>query len=558
MTSLLPFPIGTSDFEKIRLNQSEYVDKTLLIAEIVRDHMEVLLFSRPRRFGKTLNLSMLRYFFDNRLNGKALFKGLAIESCPEFAHQGQYPTIFVTFKDVKEKSFAATLDKLQMVLAKAYDDHEYLLQSNALNQPAKALFKIIQTGQATQTQLEESLRLLSDWLQRHHQKPVVILMDEYDSPIHAAYVAGYYQDLIGMMRNLMGAAFKDNAKLFKGIITGILRISKEGMFSGLNNIKVYSLLSDRFAQYFGFTQQEVDALLIKVNRSDLHQSVRDWYNGFQFGNCEIYNPWSIINFFVDDLSFKPYWIGTSDNALVKQILVEGSGILKTDFETLMRGGEVVRIIDEYIILPQLFVSEDTAFSLLLFSGYLKVTHTEWTDRGYRCTLRIPNREIKSLFNGFLQEFFNLNRFTPDRYKVLLQSLVQGDIEVFSESFERYLAATFSYFDVSNQEPERFYHGFVLGLLVSLQETHEVRSNRESGYGRYDVMIIPKDKNQLGTIIEFKVVRKLEDLERGLELAFQQIADKGYAVELKALGITQIQTLAMVFCGKEMQLGVRAI
>lgn len=554
----LLFPIGNSDFASIRRQGSEYVDKTGLIAEVLRDPAQILLFPRPRRFGKTLNLSMLRYFFDIRGKAADLFKGLWIASQPEFlAHQGKYPVIFLSFKDVKEKSFTATLDKLRTVFARAYDEHSYLLESAVLNDPAKIVFRSIQSGNATQTQLEESLRWLTDWLSRHHGQPTVILLDEYDTPIHASHVGEFYNELIGMMRNLMGAAFKDNANLFKGIITGILRVSKEGMFSGLNNIKVYSLLSDSYAQHFGFTQQEVDGLLQKVDRMDLRPSVREWYNGFQFGNCEIYNPWSIINFFAERYQFQPYWVGTSDNALVKQILAEGSATLKSQFEALIRGESVEQRIDEYITLPSLFQDEDVAWSLLLFSGYLKVTGKVLVDASYRCTLKLPNLEIKALFNGFLTAFFNESGYSKPQYQALLESLVTGEIKLFTKLLSQFLVSSLSYFDTKGKEPERFYHGLVLGLLVSLRETHEVRSNRESGYGRYDVMIIPKNKAKypLATIIEFKVVDDESEVEEGIQEAFAQIERKAYRTELMALGFEQIQTLVIVFWGKQLRLKV---
>ena len=381
-------------------------------------------------------------------------------------------------------------------------------------------------------------------------------MDEYDSPIHAAYTEGYYKQLIGFMRSFMGSAFKDNSHLCKGVITGILRVSKEGMFSGLNNIDVYSLLSDKYAQYFGFTQEEVDVLLEKTGQPNNRQMIRDWYNGFKFGTCEIYNPWSIINYFSKGGEPNVYWVNTSDNDLVKQILAKSASGLKADFETLVSGGEIVRNIDEFITLPELFANEDIAFSLLLFSGYLQVTQKEIVKTYYRCHLRIPNRETQALFEVLLESFFSASRYSRAQYQILLESLVTGDIEVFQKLLSHYLLACFSYFDATQTEPERFYHGFVLGLLVSLQETHIVKSNKESGYGRYDVLIIPKDPSRLGTIIEFKVVDKKSEIVQGIEKAFKQIEDQQYRIELESLGISKIQTLAIVFCGKQMKLVAR--
>jgi hypothetical protein len=325
------------------------------------------------------------------------------------------------------------------------------------------------------------------------------------------------------------------------------------MFSGLNNIDVCSLLSDRYAQYFGFTQAEVDGLLEKSHQPENRQLIRDWYNGFQFGNCEIYNPWSIIQYFSKGGEPQPYWVGTSDNALVKQILAKGSGNLKAKFEQLIQGESVEQAIDEYITFPSLFENEEVAWSLLLFSGYLKVTSKRRVAAHYRCVLSIPNLEIEALFEEFLLNFFNEKEYSKTQYHALLESLVEGDSELFGELLEEYLLASLSYFDIQKKEPERFYHGFVLGLLVSLKETHTVRSNQESGYGRYDVMIVPNDKSKWTTIIEFKVVRKPENLEKGVHEAFEQIEQKGYAKSLAVEGFNKQQIFAIVFCGKQMVL-----
>lgn len=552
----LKFPIGHSDFETIRLQGSEYIDKTALISEILQDDIQVLLFPRPRRFGKTLNLSMLRYFFDCRKNTAALFHGLAIEQCPEMSHLNQYPVIFLSFKEVKFDTPEEAEWGFQNCFSDLYRQHLYLLEEGHLTPEDQQYIQKVYARQASLEELKIGLSRLMQILQAHHQQKVVVLIDEYDTPIHSAYLSQYYNKIVSFMRALMGAAFKDNSHLFKGIITGILRVSKEGMFSGLNNIRVHGILSNHYAQYYGFTQQEIDGLLLKINRQDLREDIRRWYNGFQFGNLDIYNPWSIISFFDDDFELKPYWVNTSDNALVKQILAQGSVGLKTDFETLISGGEIVRDIDEFVTLSNLFNNEEMAFSLLLFSGYLKVTHKETRDTSYRCTLCIPNLEIHALFNVFLKTFFDSPIFTSSKYHVLIQALTTGDVKLFEKLLSQYLLECFSYFDVNQKEPEKFYHGFVLGLLVTLQDTHWVKSNRESGYGRYDVLIIPKDPSKLGTIIEFKVVDRQAEMTQGIEDAFTQIAEQAYLTELNSLGITQVQTMAIVFWRKHLKLAVR--
>ncbi len=553
---LLDFPIGTSDFEEIRSKNFEYIDKTRMISEILHESSHILSFARPEKFGKTLNLSMLKYFFDIRGDSRKLFEGLIIEKLPEFVHLNQHPVLLISFDDMVFETLSEATSGLQAYFSKLYEDHLYLL--SGLDDDDRKDFEKVRKGSASLFDLTHAPTLLMRFLKRHHKKNVIVLLDSYDTLLYAAQAHGYMTKMEYFIGSLMNQAFKDNSDLSRGVVTGITGFSPQVLVYGPNNVGSDSILSNKYAQYFGFTQEEVDVLLEKTGQPNNRQMIRDWYNGFKFGTCEIYNPWSIINYFSKGGEPNVYWVNTSDNDLVKQILAKSSSGLKADFETLVSGGEIVRNIDEFITLPELFANEDVAFSLLLFSGYLKVTQKEIVDGAYRCTLQIQNLEIKALFKKLLKSFFNIKTYSIDQYSALLMSLVTGDIALFEELLQDYLLATFSYYDVTEKEPERFYHGFVLGLLVSLQNTHWVKSNKESGYGRYDVLIIPKDQTKypLATIVEFKVVRKPEGLDQGIEIAFQKIEDQQYRIELEALGISKIQTLAIVFCGKQMKLVAR--
>jgi hypothetical protein len=395
------------------------------------------------------------------------------------------------------------------------------------------------------------LKNLTQWLCEHFNQQVWVILDEYDAPIHSAWQYDYYKDMVSFMQGYLGAAFKDNSYLFRGVMSGILRVSRENIFSGLNNVRVYSMLSPKYGQYFGFTQAEVDQVCEDFDLLAERENIKRWYNGYKIGEVEIYNPWSLINF-VTEKVFKPYWVNTSNNFIVKFLLARSSDEIKIKLEQLMRGEPVETLIDEHSLLPNIDGTDSHAiWSFLLFSGYLKVISQEYKGIKSACTVAIPNQEIHYLYIDQLSSLFNSSNFSPESYGRMLKSLVEGDASIFSQYLQQYLQTSMSYFDAGRQEPERFYHGFVLGILVALQETHEVKSNRESGYGRYDIMIFPKDRTKLGIIMEFKIAESGtdHDLDQAIQQAFSQIQSKNYESELKSAGIAKILTIAAVFYKK---------
>ncbi len=552
-------PIGLSDFKKLVDGGYIYVDKTLLVQELISKGTEVALIPRLRRFGKTLNLSMLRYFFEkNPQDTSYLFRPLKIwqdEKCQ--ALQGQFPVIFISLKDVKHASWEKTFASLKRVISEAFRLHPYLLDDSILDGSEKEDYQAIIYKQGDQTLYEQSLKLLTKWLCRYHKKRVILLIDEYDTPAHAAYIGGYYDELISFLRNWLSGGLKDNSFLERGVLTGILRVAKESIFSGLNNITTFTILSEDFQDKFGLTESEVKALLEEYKLLDKWDSIRQWYNGYRIGSCgEIYNPWSVLNCIAKKGALAPYWVNTSDNALMKQLITQGTEDFKADIEELMRGGTVEKIIEEGTVFADLEKNSKALWSLLLFSGYLSIGATPVY--GTPCQLRIPNMEVKELYRSIILKWFEETIREPN-YQTLLQSLITGDVATFSQIFQEFLLSSFSFFDVSTEEPEKIYHAFVLGVLIGLKDRYEVKSNRESGYGRYDVMLIPKNLRDLGVVMEFKKIGRFEesDLESAVASALKQIEDRKYDLELKNRGISRILHLGLAFKGKDVMIRSKA-
>jgi pyruvoyl-dependent arginine decarboxylase (PvlArgDC) len=549
--------IGISDFKELIQGNYYFVDKSMFIKEFIDDGSKVMLIPRPRRFGKTLNMSMLKYFFCNIKNETNLFKGLEIEKEKEIMTlQGQFPVLFFSFKEAKAKTYEEFIYKVKEILAYEYEKHSYLLESTKLSNYEKEEYKRFMERKAEAIEYETSIKRLMNYLNKHFDKEVIVLIDEYDIPIQDGYLHDYYEKVVGFMRNLLSAALKDNINLYKGILTGILRVSKESIFSGLNNIIVYNLTMREYSSYFGFTENEVVNLLNYFNVRTLEE-LKKWYNGYRFGKLNIYNPWSILNAvkFSNDI-LKPYWANTSSNDLIKDILANGSSIVKVELESLINGEKLVKVINDNIVMNEITQNAENLWSFLLFSGYLRAENTEAREDRVYCTLDIPNREVKYIYEEIISKWFR-DKVNNDEFSQMLKSLTFGDMETFEMIFEEIIDKTFSYFDVSG-ESEKFYHGFVLGMLVALKDTHEVKSNKESGYGRYDVMIIPKDKKQLGIIIEFKKVnKKRETLESAADKALKQIEDKNYESELLNMGIKNILKIAMAFEGKKVMIKERS-
>ncbi|MGH7453893.1 MAG: AAA family ATPase, partial [bacterium] len=530
---------------------------SLLIKELMDQGAVAMLIPRPRRFGKTLNLSMLRCFFEKTESGTSyLFRHLKIWQAGEeyTSQQGKYPVIALTFKDIKETSWESGLEKMQQIIQEEYLRHGYLTASDKLSPPEKNYFEKISNLEASQAQYESALKNLSLYLARHHQQQAILLIDEYDTPIQAGYVNGYYAEVVGFMRNFLSGGLKDNPHLEKGVLTGIMRVAKESIFSGLNNLGVFTLLRSEFSTAFGLTEAEVEQALGDFQLADQYENIRNWYNGYTFGDQTIYNPWSIINYLDSgDKKFRPYWLHTSDNAIIEQLLTRGGIELKTELESLISGESIEKPVQENIVFRDLEIREDLLWSFLLFSGYLKYEAQRPDDfdpAKTLCRLVIPNQEVRSVYIGIVEQWF-AQKFDQSKLQAMLRAFRAGDIRLFEHLFREMVAQIFSYHDFG-AESEKVYQAFTIGLLVWLGDQYEIKSDRESGYGRYDLMIIPKDQSQIGYVIEFKKVSAYENetVELAIAKAFAQIEAKNYEMELRARGVTAIKKLAIVFQGKQ--------
>lgn len=535
-------PIGLSDYKKLIDDNYYYVDKTLLIQELFYKGGIVTLMPRPRRFGKTLNLSMLRYFFEKTQTPHAyLFEDKKIWQIPEMAKmQGTFPVIFLTFKDIKESTWQVSKGKLIATIADEYLRHDYLLQTDILKISEKELFRSICAKTADLEEYHRSLLNLSVYLERYHQAKVIVLIDEYDSPIHAGYFHNYYNDIIEFMRGLLCAVFKDNMSLERGAITGILRTAKEGIFSGLNNLEVATILDQNFSESFGFTQPEVDQMLQDYQLEAISQDFKAWYNGYLIGDTKIYNPWSALSCVKAQGTFLPYWVNTSDNALISKIIAQASPQIKEACADLLEGKVLPDIqINDKMVLPGMANDANSIWSLLLFSGYVTVSEYTINPKGhYICSLVLPNKELDSLFDDLITTLFKQS-LGDGEFRYLEQALKEADGDLFEKLLTKFMIQSMSFHDFDADEPEKSYHLFALGLLVVLSHRYTVRSNRESGYGRYDIMLIPHDKALPGIVIEFKKKDAKETIEQCADRALEQIKNKKYAVEIQSQGIKKV-------------------
>ncbi len=548
-------PIGISDFKKLIDGDYFYIDKSLFIQEILEKGTEVALIPRLRRFGKTLNLSMLRYFFEKTEEDTSyLFKGLQIWQKEEYrVLQGQFPVIYITFKDIKHSTWDHTFEHFQRLISEEFQRHRYLLEGDLLSAEEQEDYLAILGKKGSQVLYQNSLKLLIKWMRFYHKKQVILLIDEYDAPAHAAYIGKYYDPLIEFFRNLLSNCLKDNSYIKKGVLTGILRIAKESIFSGLNNVTPFSILNETFRDKFGLLEFEVEELLKYYGFSEKLPVLREWYDGYRIGSCGgIYNPWSVLRCIAENGVLAPYWVNTSDNALMKQLITKSGSNLKTDIEDLLRGGFVEKKIEEGIVFPELDKNPTTIWSLLVYSGYLTIDAIPEYGVPYR--LRIPNVEVRELYQAMVLEWFDKS-IDEYQYRMLLESLIKGDVDVFSSIFKEFVISYFSVFDVPFDESEKVYHAFVLGMLVGLKGKYDVKSNRESGFGRYDVMIIPKNPDDLGVIMEFKKADSggKVNLESVAKSAIQQIEEKKYAVELLERGVQRILYLGFAFSGKNVHI-----
>ena len=559
--------IGIQDFEKIREKNVFYIDKTDFIREWWENGDDVTLITRPRRFGKTLNMSMVEHFFSvDYANRGDLFDGLSIWQDEKYRNiQGTYPVISLSFARVKETNYTDTREKICEIIRNLYIKYSFIRESDVMTTADRNFFDKILADEISNTNATSSLYQLAGYLYRYYGKKVIILLDEYDTPMQEAYVNGFWDELVAFTRSLFNSTFKTNPWLERAIMTGITRVSKESIFSDLNNPEVVTTTSDKYATCFGFTEDEVFAALDECGLSGQKEKVKQWYDGFTFGkHKDIYNPWSILNF-LDKKTFMTYWANTSSNSLVGKLIREGSRRVKESFERLLSGETIKTPIDEQIVYNQLDGNEDAIWSLLLASGYLKVISYDdlgelkyGAEQTYELTL--TNYEVRLMFEGMVRGWF---QNTKGDYNDFINAMIHDDIDAMNEYMNRVVLSTFSYFDTgkrpSGAEPERFYHGFVLGLLVDLQDRYVITSNRESGFGRYDVMIKPKEpEKQDAYILEFKVFnsRKESSLEDTVAAALRQIEEKQYAAVLLERGIARehIHSYGFAFEGKKVLIG----
>ena len=553
--------IGIQSFDKIRKDGYFYIDKTGFIREWWESGDDVTLITRPRRFGKTLNMSMLEAFFSVSYADRSdLFEGLSIWQDEKYrALQGTYPVIFLSFANIKEADFESTNYRIRQLLMKLYEKNQFLMDSECLSESEIKYFNRMKSDR-DEKDAPMALYQLSDFLYRYYGKKVIILLDEYDTPMQEAYVKGYWDELVDFTRSLFNSTFKTNPYLERGIMTGITRVSKESIFSDLNNPAVVTTTTNRYTDAFGFTEEEVFAALDEYGYGDRKEEIKHWYDGFIFGKQkEIYNPWSIINFLKTG-EIETYWANTSGNGLVSKLIRGGSGNLKDQFERLMRGESIRCPIDEQIIYNQLDNDEDAIWSLLLASGYLKALSVEKKEAGKprMYELALTNGEVMDMFYGMVRGWFSIAK---NDYNDFIKALLLQDVDEMNEYMNRVALSTFSFFDAaggaSTDAPERFYHGFVLGLLVDLQGEYVITSNRESGFGRYDVMLEPMDRAKDAFILEFKVKKaKEKTLEDTLASAHAQIEKKKYAASLIERGFCdeQIHKYGIVFDGKQVLIG----
>ena len=556
--------IGIQDYEQLITNDYFYIDKTDFIREWWDGGDSVTLISRPRRFGKTLNMSMLEIIFSVVYAGRGdLFEGMDIWKEGRYRNlQGTYPVISLSFANVKEADYRMTRKKICQLVKNIYVKYSFLKESDVLTEADRAFLDRILLTDMDDSDASLSLYQLSDFLHRYYGKKVIILLDEYDTPMQEAYVNGYWNELVAFTRSLFNSTFKTNPYLERAVMTGITRVSKESIFSDLNNLKVVTTTSDKYATAFGFTEEEVFAALDECGYSDKKEAVKRWYDGFIFGeHKDIYNPWSILNF-LDTGKIATYWANTSSNSLVSKLIREGNKRVKTTFEALLRGETIACPIDEQIVYNQLDSSEGAIWSLLLASGYLKVLKNEEKTVAGRKTLydlELTNEEVKDMFYEMVQSWFQ----EPNgSYNDFVEALLQGDLDAMNEYMNRMTLLMFSSFDTgtipSKSQPERFYHGFVLGLMVDLTDRYVVTSNQESGFGFYDVLVEPKDKDDDAMILEFKVFnpRRETSLEDTVQSALAQIEEKQYEAALTARGIPSehIRRYGFAFEGKQVLIG----
>ena len=537
-------PIGVENFKEIITNNYYYVDKTKFIEKILNDGSKIKLFTRPRRFGKTLNMSTIKHFFDikNNEENRKLFNNLDIEKSVCIKEQGQYPIIFISMKGIKDITWEEAKSSLKILISKLYSEFKYLLDD--LDEFDLPRFKKYLLADIDFANLKNALEFLTRVLYEKHKKEVILLIDEYDSPLISAYEHNYYDEAINFFKVFYGEALKTNDYLKMGIITGIIRVIKAGIFSDLNNLRVYSILDKQYSDFFGFTEKEVEKMLIDFNIEYNLPEVKSWYDGYKFGDTEVYNPWSILNF-VQNRELEGYWIGTSGNFLIKEVLKDSNSEINISLEKLFNGEKIEEVITGNSDLSSL-LSYHEIWELLLFSGYLTVDKKIDEDV---YSLRLPNKEIRKFFKN---EFIDIT-FGASEFRKTMETLKNNKIEEFEKNLQNILLKSTSYMDGKN---ENFYHGLFLGMSFYLDNKYSVKSNREAGLGRYDVLIEPINKKERAFILEFKVTDSEKNLEKFSKKALEQIINKKYNIELIKKGIKDITYIGIAFYKKQLRISYK--
>ena len=556
----MKLPVGVNNFKELIEEKFDFVDKSNFIKEIMDDSAKIILITRPRRFGKSLNMSMLYFFLTQRQANKPnLFENLEISKDVEFCreHQNKHPVILISFKDIKEISYKKVIAKVGILIGALYGQHMYLLEGTLLHEHEKDLFRKILKTEATEEQLENSLKALSEYLNGYFSRPPIVLIDEYDTPIQEAYVRGYYAELIPFMRSLLGQVLKDNdnadnVNIKKAIITGITRVAQESIFSGLNHFEVYTLLRQNYGQYFGFTEPEVIKLIDQTGVNISLQAIKEWYNGYQVGKYTLYNPWSIIKCLKDDGKLEPYWLYTSSNELISTLLMKSDYTVKQRFEELLQG----KVIDQALMVNLVFADledrEEALWNLLLSAGYLKVLSSELVENRLIAKLAIPNKEVSLEYKNIIEGWFN-KAGGLKKYDKFVKSVVEGDIKGLKEYIAEYIMNSGSYFDFNRNASEQTFHLFMLGLISGLMKYYIIQSNAESGFGRCDIVLIPKDHSKQAILFEFKASKTVKLLLDKAKEALAQIKDKNYTEILRQHEIKSVLAIGIAFSGKELSL-----
>ena len=538
-------PLGISSFKDIIEGNYYYCDKTKLIEEILDEGFKVNLFTRPRRFGKTLNMSTLKYFFDvkNAEENRNLFKNLYIEKSEYFEKQGQHPVIFISFKDLSGKTWEEMKIKTKKLIADLFYENKDLISS--LDEFSTPVFKKYINKELDIDEMSDALKFLCKKLYENYNKKAVLLIDEYDTPLISAYTEGYYKEAIPFFKTLYSSALKDNEYLELGVLTGILQVAKEGIFSGLNNITIHNILENRYALYFGFVQEEVENALIEFELKDRIEDVKTWYDGYRFGKTEVYNPWSIL-YYLYEKELGAYWVNTSSNDLIKQLLKQSGNEVFEELKALFSGGTIEKSINKYFNFNEMSNLRGL-WELFVFSGYLKledkVNKDDYNDDMY--LLKIPNLEVKTFFyRSFIENFLD----SIDTFREMLNALKKKDIEIFSKRLQTIFNVSVSYYDIGKDE--KYYHNILLGMILSMQKDYYITSNREDGQGRYDIILEPKDKINTGFVLEFKVGTDEEELEKLSAEAIEQIKKKEYASSMRAKVINDILAVGIAFHKKK--------